>query len=670
MQADLDDKNNEAKTNGILSNAKSEKNIKPRRIFKKPEGMHRELYSLIRNDNKEPPPFIITDLTPTKYMTNKIYVNKHKKVRKWLWTSFNHSERKDNLKLFHWQREQDIDTGKPYPFAKFNKSPDVPVFTNEEYDKFLVSESWTQKETNYLIYLAKQFNINFIVMNDRWDRNIYGDKHNSIEDLKKRYHDIYNALAKARAPIGIEPNLWLFDAAYEMKRKTQLNNLWNRTPEQIEEEQYLIQKLKKIETRKKDREKKIQDLQKIISIADSNLIAQRCKKYLTETQALDEVNKMAVSPNKQYFGEEIIRDSSNLNEINIKLEELSNSSSLNYNHLDVSSEETGSNFSFNQPPINPHTPNNPNKRFKNSPSFKNVRGSNQTQISRLSSSQNAMFNKYGSFQTGSMSTNIGQSTSRVSSKQRHHNRASAFHHYQQAMFDQANFSGIKFPDYKSSGVFLRSNKMKLPISLGQKKTKAIEQALVELLGGGESGIKPPPSNPNPLENSQDPNKNYEKDGREEKEKEVINRNAVSYYNHPYHPPANESVVLAFNNLRTDIILLYELKGALTATQHEIQYLKMYRDEISQANFNSQDALNDDGSVNDDISFNATTTTHEQQETNVSQHDESMDFTTANNFIDISAQRIKMEYKELTSIPSSTNFAGNEPNDLHLIKEEK
>lgn len=41
-------------------------------------------------------------------------------------------------------------------------------------------------------------------------------------------------------------------------------------------------------------------------------------------------------------------------------------------------------------------------------------------------------------------------------------------------------TGIKFPEFKASGVFLRSQRMKLPPSVGQKKSKAIEQMLTEL----------------------------------------------------------------------------------------------------------------------------------------------------------------------------------------------
>ena len=43
-----------------------------------------------------------------------------------------------------------------------------------------------------------------------------------------------------------------------------------RTKEQVEEEEMLCAELKKIEMRKKEREKKQQDLQKLISAAEQN----------------------------------------------------------------------------------------------------------------------------------------------------------------------------------------------------------------------------------------------------------------------------------------------------------------------------------------------------------------------------------------------------------------
>ena len=37
----------------------------------------------------------------------------------------------DNLELMHWRRE--ADQGKPYPYAKFSKSLDIPSYTEDEY---------------------------------------------------------------------------------------------------------------------------------------------------------------------------------------------------------------------------------------------------------------------------------------------------------------------------------------------------------------------------------------------------------------------------------------------------------------------------------------------------------------------------------------------------------
>lgn len=44
-------------------------------------------------------------------------------------------------------------------------------------------------------------------------------------------------------------------------------------------------------------------------------------------------------------------------------------------------------------------------------------------------------------------------------------------------------SGIKFSDLRGSGVSLRSQKMKLPANIGQRKVKALEQAIQEFKVG-------------------------------------------------------------------------------------------------------------------------------------------------------------------------------------------
>jgi DNA methyltransferase 1-associated protein 1 len=70
----------------------------------------------------------------------------------------------------------------------------------------------------------------------------------------------------------------VFDPEHEKRRKEQLKRLFERTPEQIEEEQMLLAELKKIEVRKKEREKKTQDLQKLITAADNQAEARKLDK--------------------------------------------------------------------------------------------------------------------------------------------------------------------------------------------------------------------------------------------------------------------------------------------------------------------------------------------------------------------------------------------------------
>ncbi len=48
------------------------------------------------------------------------------------------------------------------------------------------------------------------------------------------------------------------------------------------EEEYLVQELRKIETRKKDREKKAQDLQKLITAADTTTEMRRAERKATK----------------------------------------------------------------------------------------------------------------------------------------------------------------------------------------------------------------------------------------------------------------------------------------------------------------------------------------------------------------------------------------------------
>ncbi|XP_013418999.1 DNA methyltransferase 1-associated protein 1 isoform X2 [Lingula anatina] len=380
MDLDGSEKNEASMVKEALMGADKKKKIKkPESSFKKPDGMHRELWGLLWTDNKDAPPIIPTD-TNQGYKQMKAKIGRSK-VRPWKFMPFTNPARKDGAIFNHWRRV--ADEGKDYPFARFNKTVDVPVYTDIEYQQHLHDENWSRQETDHLFDLCKRFSLRFIVVHDRWDRVKFPNR--SVEDLKERFYGIWNTLTKVRAAHGTEPRIRIFDADHERKRKEQLIKLFNRDPEQVKEEEQLLQELKKIELRKKEREKKTQDLQKLITAADSNMESRRMERKTT---------KKKVPPSQK-------------------------------------------------------------------------------------------------------SRDIGATP---------------------------ESTGIKFPDSKQSGVSLRSQRMKLPATVGQKKTKAIEQVLDEL---------------------------------------AIDLN----------PIPTEDIVQHFNELRQDIVLLYELKLALANCEYELQTLR-------------------------------------------------------------------------------------------------
>ena len=71
---------------------------------------------------------------------------------------------------------------------------DVPIFSDLEYQQHLHAENWTRQETDHLFDLCKRFEVRFIVVHDRWDRQKYRDL--TVEDLKERYYNVCNILAK------------------------------------------------------------------------------------------------------------------------------------------------------------------------------------------------------------------------------------------------------------------------------------------------------------------------------------------------------------------------------------------------------------------------------------------------------------------------------------------
>jgi len=373
--------------------------------FKRPEGMHRELYALLQSDYRDPPSLAPTD-TGRGYKQSKAKIGRNK-VRCWKRIPFTNPARSDDLQLFHYRRI--TDEKKEYPFAKFGKAQNHVTYTDEEYNLYLCDESgkWSREETDHLFDLSRLFDQRFVVMVDRYDKEKYPNR--CMEDLKERYYDVVRKLIEARTPSGQEAKDVPppYDAQHEKNRKEQLIKLFNRTPEQVEEEEMLVAELKKIEMRKKDREKKSQDIHKLINAAE---------------------NKPSIATGQEPISS-ILQDS--INPI-IKKDK---------------------------------RPGKKNKKKK------------------------------------------AEVDPKVAKDQ----------------------SGIRFPDLKGSGVFLRSSKLKMPPSVGNKKSKAVEQLLEEL------------------------------------SVDII-------------PMPTEDICISFNELRNQLLLLYELRQASSTSEYELQTLR-HRYEI-------------------------------------------------------------------------------------------
>lgn len=174
----------------------------------------------------------------------------------------------------------------------------MPQFTQDEYEQLLKHPAWTYEETAHLMELSQRFDLRYVgrystapeglnplaccrwpVIADRYDRATYDDAKN-MEDLKERYYSIEHELAVAR---GRPPPEMSYDAEHEKRRKEQLNKLWDRTEEQVnhclrqtilrfavkvKEEEELIAAIKRIEMKRKERERKAQEVQRLINVAD------------------------------------------------------------------------------------------------------------------------------------------------------------------------------------------------------------------------------------------------------------------------------------------------------------------------------------------------------------------------------------------------------------------
>lgn len=221
--------------------------------------MSRELNSLYLENQQLPVSLDLFQAKPSFSRSN---------AQRWTWRGFKSSARADDLKLHHWVKaDEKYDD---YFYARFNAQPTICQYTDDEYDKWIkpLDKSWSRAETDYLLRLCKQFDLRFLVIQDRYythpefpSGDIVSDR--TLEDLKDRYYTVCRTLTQHRAgedswdpddvplqatnKLADDLALLRFDKSKEEERKRYLEALFARSKEEIDEEEMLIVEARRIE---------------------------------------------------------------------------------------------------------------------------------------------------------------------------------------------------------------------------------------------------------------------------------------------------------------------------------------------------------------------------------------------------------------------------------------
>ncbi|CAG9311357.1 unnamed protein product [Blepharisma stoltei] len=182
-------------------------------------------------------------------------------TEKWIYAPFKNSAREDDLQLCHWKKSTDKE--EDYAFSKFNKKIELIDFTDEEYDSLNDKSGWSKEETLYLWSLCREYDLRFIIIQDRYDVSRFCDR--TVEDIKERYYYISKAILQKRE-IEDHPIIGLpYNANYERKRKALLEKYFLRTKEQDDEEKALCEEARKLDIRIKKEEKEMKNYEKLMS---------------------------------------------------------------------------------------------------------------------------------------------------------------------------------------------------------------------------------------------------------------------------------------------------------------------------------------------------------------------------------------------------------------------
>ena len=178
----------------------------------------------------------------------------------------------------------------PYRFEVFDKHADVIDYTPEEYATYLEKPGWSKEETDRLMSLCKEYDLRFIIVHDRWCES--GSSSRTIEELKDRYYSIARSLLSSR---GQSTEGLHYDFQRETTRKQYLEELFKRTPQELEEENKLIAEAKRLEANEKALAQQKADLLRLLETP----AAQGSYSQYTTSQGLGSLAQSLLTADKQ-----------------------------------------------------------------------------------------------------------------------------------------------------------------------------------------------------------------------------------------------------------------------------------------------------------------------------------------------------------------------------------
>ena len=168
-----------------------------------------------------------------------------------VWKGFKNEARTDGLVLHHWERKTTEGSDElTYKFSKFDVKVEVPEYTDQEYEALKHDDDWTREETDHLLSLCREYDLRFSII---WDRYEWPGKTRSLEDLKARYYAVCRSVAEQRTPVNqmtpeqaMAYRLTKFDKEREAARRAMAERQFNKTDDQVNEEEMLLTELKRI----------------------------------------------------------------------------------------------------------------------------------------------------------------------------------------------------------------------------------------------------------------------------------------------------------------------------------------------------------------------------------------------------------------------------------------